>query len=301
MRTTVVIKEFATPIGLIYGLAALLYVHLALWTLSHHQSLYDPVIGTLTAQTALVENVRWFPKRVLTPVDMRLAIESGRGPTLSELYFLNPPDDFLWLPVVIPFTNSGQIELEGDRVTANLPILLPCTVLIVFLILIRPLRSDRAFRDIDSVLADSIKALMILLPLPVVMAYFLLYYSELPSMTGVALVTRWGAGTRTLFILFVLLLCIYPLVFLHLRWCRSTRCSGANAEPMHCNRCGYPLDELPRCPECGSDRGSDSKGRLSRGRRRVLMFGYSAVPIILVAPFWLSWIDIGFAWLQSAI
>ena len=80
---------------------------------------------------------------------------------------------------------------------------------------------------------------------------------------------------------------IYPLVFFHLRWRRAINSPDAT----HCPKCNYERGTLDTCPECGTPRSAPST-KLSTAKRRILIAGYAAIPLLLIAPFWISWIDI---------
>lgn len=281
------------------ALCILIESHLVVWSLSHHQiihkSIYEYTL-LLTGPHSLLSQTN---SPVLIPSNSVAAWSQRPIPVLPAYFELRTPSDLLLMPLIVPFTHSGGVESKDGSFSSNIPIFF-VTMTISLISLgylwdrhLRGLTPDLRRFEISLLYLDL--TLLILLPLPAVIAVSTRFYL-LSSGSALPIVS-----TSTLLAIGAFSLTLYPLVYLHLRWRRPTRCNGANAEPMHCNRCGYPLDEFPRCPECGTDRESDSKGRLSRGRRRVLMFGYSAVPIILVAPFWLSWIDMGFAWLQSAI
>jgi hypothetical protein len=89
-----------------------------------------------------------------------------------------------------------------------------------------------------------------------------------------------------------LLLVAYPLVFFNLRWKRAAKQAVQSPGTIHCARCGYERGELAVCPECGTPRTAPT-ARLTIAKRRVLIAGYAAIPLLLTAPFWLSWIEIG--------
>lgn len=177
---------------------------------------------------------------------------------------------------------------------------LPLLVAVLFSVLLggSHLRSDGAPRmSLVGVRRDAALTLLLLLPLPYVLARMKVAYSTLYSRGLEAcnfaseFVTPLGIGELTLDAISLFLLGLYPLVFLHLRWRRAARFPGI--DDTRCHRCRYPLDALPRCPECGTDRGANPTGRLTRGRRRILLLGYGAIPFVLVAPFWLSWLEMG--------
>lgn len=281
------------------ALCILIESHLVVWSLSHHQIMHNAIYEYtlwLTGPHSLPSQTN---SPILIPSNSVAAWSQRPTPVLPAYSELCTPSDLLLMPLVVPFTHSGGVESENGSISSNIPILFG-TMTISLITLgylwdrhLRGLTPDLRRFEISLLHLDL--TLLILLPLPAVIAVSTRFYL-LSSGSALPIVS-----TPMLLAIGALSLTLYPLVYLHLRWRRSTRFAGANAEPMHCNHCGYPLDEFTRCPECGTDRGSDSKGRLSRGRRRVLMFGYTAVPTILVAPFWLSWIDMGFKWFWSAI
>ncbi|PHQ81638.1 MAG: hypothetical protein COB69_03975 [Phycisphaera sp.] len=104
--------------------------------------------------------------------------------------------------------------------------------------------------------------------------------------------TPLGASRLSIWIFSLLMLGIYPLVFCHLRWRRAAKLAASGATTTHCQRCGYPVETLDLCPECGTPKATEPDPKLSRRRKRILIAGYLAFPLLLIAPFWLSWIDI---------
>ena len=200
---------------------------------------------------------------------------------------------------------SGPPHLFWELVL-NTPLPLLLILLFMSIVEINLARSNyKRPRFVAGLRRDVVLATIFLLPLPYFLARMRIAYSYLYS-HGVGVsnyasetLTPLGVDTLTLNVLALILLSLYPLVFLHFRWRRYARTT--EGDEALCQRCRYQLDKLPRCPECGTERGANPTGRLTRRRRQVLIAGYAAFPLILVAPFWLSWIDMGFAWLRSVI
>lgn len=137
----------------------------------------------------------------------------------------------------------------------------------------------------------------ICLPLPAIMATYLNFYCELHIQSMESRMNQAGGlplsvhavRPGTLAATAGLLLVMYPVVFLHLSFLSL---GVPRRDPLTCGSCGYERGELDACPECGSPRDLPPK-KLSKTKRRVLIAGYASFPLLLIAPFWISWIDIG--------
>ncbi len=115
------------------------------------------------------------------------------------------------------------------------------------------------------------------------------FYSHVFSCTvfGRLYLTPIAVSNTTLVTVAALSFVTYPLVVFHRRWQQRLR----STNPTHCPNCNYERGTLDTCPECGTPRSAAST-RLSKAKRRTLIAGYAAIPILLIAPFWISWIDI---------
>lgn len=119
------------------------------------------------------------------------------------------------------------------------------------------------------------------------------WYSHLfaNSASPLLYLTPLAVETPLLVAIAVLGLLLYPLVFFHLRWKRAAKLATQSPDSPHCPNCNYERGTLDTCPECGTPRSTPST-KLSKAKRRTLIAGYAAIPILLIAPFWISWIDI---------
>lgn len=115
------------------------------------------------------------------------------------------------------------------------------------------------------------------------------FYSHLFSFTVYSdlYLTPTAVSNTTLITLAALSFVIYLLVVLHRRWRHRLR----STSPTHCPKCNYEQGTFDTCPECGTPRSAPT-AKLSKAKRRTLIAGYAAIPLLLIAPFWISWIDI---------
>ena len=147
--------------------------------------------------------------------------------------------------------------------------------------------------------SDVNKTLVLLLPVPFCIGVCIKFYIYLfpavffqtATMGLPRVFAPFTVEAPSLITLAILMLGIYPLVFCHLRWRRAAKLAASGATTTHCQHCGYPIETLGLCPECGTPKAAKPDPRLSRRRKRILLAGYLAFPLLLIAPFWLSWID----------
>lgn len=275
---------------------ALVYSHFVCWGLSHHRTIQAAINDTIIRKALIAKYGPPHTNPITVPHVSPQSRVVNYIPVPALLsHELDEPLDLLSMPVVFPFTASGNIE-SSDGVAPVIPASQVSIVLASLVIIVlwdRFLRGQKAQPErYDDTLKCLNLSLLVLLPVPLLIAVYTYFVTQAPD---------FMVPPVNLPIMAVLMAClfgIYPLVFFHIRWRRIAK---RGQDMGFCHRCGYPLDALPRCPECGTDRGANPTGRLSRRRRRVLVAGYAAVPLVLVGPFWLSWIDMGFAWLRSVV
>lgn len=276
------------PMGriLVASVAMLLLVagHFVVWSCAHHRVAHDAILAVTTTRA----NSSVIPRTPVVVHDRSVAHWSMRPtPVLGESVRLTTLTDLLSVPLVIPSTHSGTVEWNG--VGQDIPAV-PVAMLVAVAMLV--LLWDRYLRPptpdpigFERVMVPLIVTLTILLPLPGAIATFVRFY--ILASGSIAPVT----STPTLVITSSLLLAIYPLVFLHLRWKRAAKFATKSSDSSHCPKCNYERGTFDTCPECGTPRTAPTT-KLSKAKRHALIAGYAAIPLLLIAPFWLSWIDI---------
>ena len=214
----------------------------------------------------------------------------NRGAVSQNVRHALPSDFFL-----APFQGGNHLDLGITlRVIAAALTIGPVAFIIHVILWGRHLRSAQpnvaAYRH-EACIANAVLACMIIqVPL---MLIALDWYSHLFSNTvlqGLYL-TPPAVSNATFTLLTFLSLGIYPLVFLHLRWKRAAKLATQSPDSPLCPKCNYERGTLDTCPECGTPRTAPT-AKLSKAKRRTLIAGYAAIPLLLIAPFWISWIDI---------
>ncbi|MEO1716976.1 MAG: hypothetical protein AAFR76_07660 [Planctomycetota bacterium] len=150
-------------------------------------------------------------------------------------------------------------------------------------------------RAIKSFVWSYLAAAALWLPVPLVLALFFNFHNQLFHLHATrALQTLAPTGLTpsafdpaSLRIVGIVVSATYGLVLLNVVWLRAAH----SRKPTHCPNCNYERGTLDTCPECGTPR-TAAATKLSKAKRRTLIAGYAAIPLLLIAPFWISWIDI---------
>ncbi|MEO1585067.1 MAG: hypothetical protein AAFR96_10935 [Planctomycetota bacterium] len=148
---------------------------------------------------------------------------------------------------------------------------------------------------IKSFVWSYLAAATIWLPAPLLMALFFNFYHQLfhlhatralKTLAPISLTPSAFDPTSLRFV-GIAIGATYWLVLLNVVWKRAAH----SRDPGHCANCNYERGPLDTCPECGTPRSAPAT-KLSKAKRRILIAGYATIPLLLIAPFWISWIDI---------
>jgi hypothetical protein len=263
---------------------------LLVWNGANQDSVDKGVARSAASFAAAADDL--LPSRPLLDRDLRdLAWLNRDAPTVMLSW--NDPVHALLGPVHVPFGIS-RTPLQRGFIEVSVPVAFAAILGSVGLYVTIAVYRAFALWPVKQVIYTSYdvsKTLILLLPVPLCLGVVLRFYHYLGTHHDPVLVAKTAVSTEILIGTAILMLGLYPLVFLHLRWRRALRREMTSGGSPTCPRCGYERGELATCPECGAPCTAPAI-RLSRAKRRILIAGYAAFPLLLIAPFWLSWIDI---------
>jgi hypothetical protein len=265
------------------------------WTLGFHPIMRSAIYATAQDFLAAMNGrlLTCPPVQAFGTVDPQILSEQIAYLLERDTHYWNPhPKHIVWhiafAPVFPPFDRprSGGFSYSSSSfstIAGGLAVAITLASIAAW---------HRSIRGTRHRIHDAVVAFALLLWLPLVVAIYFSWYTALcRTWPGLMHLSAFAVLDSALFTLAALLFGLYPLVFLHLRWRRALRRDRTSGSSPTCPRCGYERGELATCPECGAPRTAPAV-RLSRAKRRILIAGYAAFPLLLIAPFWLSWIDI---------